>query len=50
MTSLLTVMALTLALEYALHHAKLFDNLVAVEIIEDVGRALLRRTRAQAPP
>ena len=40
--ALASVVVPTLALEYALHYAKWFDNLVAVDIIEDVAHDVLR--------
>jgi hypothetical protein len=39
----------TLALEYALHFARWFDNLVAVDVIEDTGRASWRWLRDPLP-
>ncbi len=39
--ALASVIAPTLALEYALHYAKWFDNLVAVDIIEDSADAVI---------
>jgi hypothetical protein len=38
-----------LAQEYALHYAQWLDNLVAVEIIEDVARAVVRWLRDPLP-
>ena len=39
--ALASVVVPTLALEYALHYAKWFDNLVAVDIIEDSADAVV---------
>ena len=44
-TAVAVVLMPTMALEYALHYGKWFDNLVAVEIIEDAVRAVLRWLR-----
>jgi hypothetical protein len=39
----------TLALEYTLHYGKWFDNLVAVDIIEEAAGAVLDWLRDQLP-
>ena len=48
-TSVLVVLLPTLALEYALHYAKWFDNLVAVDVMEEAARATWRWLRNSLP-